>query len=164
MSVGQPPPPVQVRSQRTRWPFRWLKGPCRFFAGQCDKLQTLVLIRVVQPGTDLVGHDWQPGELVGWVLNISCWGVQVLLRHVNKSDGNRGTLGYLRWRPRYVHDLDKWQTMPAEYSFKKVHGAGDHIPRRFVIEVDIAAATSLLKHAASLGLQHLVKGESINIF
>ena len=63
----------------------------------------------------------------------------------------------------YVHDLDTWQTMPTEYSFKKVHGAGDLIPRRFVIEVDITAATSLLKHAASVGFQHLVKDEIINI-
>ena len=53
--------------------------------------------------------------------------------------------------------------MPTEYSFKRVHGAGDLIPRRFVIEVDITAATSLLKHAASFGFQHLVKGGIINI-
>ena len=81
--------------------------------------------------------------------------------------GNRGTLEisngdkcFERW---CVHDLDKWQTMPTEYSFKRVHGAGDLIPRRFVIEVDITAATSLLKLAASFGFQHLVKGEIINI-
>ena len=58
---------------------------------------------------------------------------------------------------------DKWHTMPTEYSFKRVHGAGDLIPRRFVIEVDITAATSQLKHAPSFGFQHLVKGEIINI-
>ena len=81
--------------------------------------------------------------------------------------GNRGTLEisngdkcFERW---CVHDLDKWQTMPTEYSFKRVHGAGDLIPRRFVIEVDITAATSLLKLAASFCFQHLVKGEIINI-
>ena len=38
------------------------------------------------------------------------------------------------------------QTMPTDYSFKRVHGARDLIPRRFVIEVDITAATSLPKH------------------
>ena len=81
--------------------------------------------------------------------------------------GNRGTLEisngdkcFERW---CVHDLDKWHTMPTEYSFKRVHGAGDLIPRRFVIEVDITAATSLLKLAASFCFQHLVKGEIINI-
>ena len=62
-----------------------------------------------------------------------------------------------------MHDLDKWQTMPTDYSFKRVHGAGDLIPRRFVVEVDITAATILLKHAASFGYQHLVKGGIINI-
>ena len=84
----------------------------------------------------------------------------MLLGHVKKSDGNRGTLEisncdkcFEQW---YVHDLDKWQTMPTEYSFKRVHGAGDLIPRRFVIEVDITAATSLLRRGASLGFQHLV--------
>ena len=80
----------------------------------------------------------------------------------DKSDGNRGTLeisnGDKCFEQRYVHDLDKWQTMPTEY-FKRVHGAGALIPRRFVIEVDITAATSLLKHTASFGFQHLVKGE-----
>ena len=59
--------------------------------------------------------------------------------------------------------LNKWQTMSTEYSFKKVHGAGDLIPWRFLVEVDITSATSLLKHAASLGFQHLVKGGIINI-
>ena len=44
---------------------------------------------------------------------------------------------------------------------ERVQGAADLIPRRFVIEVDISAATSLLKHAA--GFHHLVKGEIINI-
>ena len=80
--------------------------------------------------------------------------MQVLLGHVKKYDGNRGTLeissGDKWFEQLCVHDLDKWQTMPTEYSFKRVHGAGDLIPRRFVIEVDITAATSLLKHAASL--------------
>ena len=63
-----------------------------FFAGEYDKLQTLLLSRVVQPGTVLVGLDWLPGELVGWVFNTSRWYVQVLLVHVKESDGNRGTL------------------------------------------------------------------------
>ena len=53
--------------------------------------------------------------------------------------------------------------MPKKYSFKKVHGAGDLILQRFVIEVDITAATSLLNHAASLGFQHHAKGEIIVI-
>ena len=116
----------------------------------------------MQPSTVLIGHDWFPGELVGWVLNNSrCGSVQLLLGHVKKSDGNRGT-----WEisdsdacldPWYVHGLDKWQTMPAEYSFQKVHGAGSLIPRRFVAEVDIVAARSLLNHAASL------EGEIIDI-
>ena len=44
-----------------------------------------------------------------------------------------------------------------------MHGAGDLILRRFVIEVDMIAVTSLLKHAASVGCQHLVKGKIINI-
>ena len=104
---------------------------------------------------------------MGLVLNTLRCGVQVLLGHVEKSDGNRGTLevsdGDKCLEQWYVHDLDKRQTMPTEYSLKKVHGAGDLIPRRFVIEVDITAATSLLKHAASLGFQHLVKFLSINI-
>ena len=89
------------------------------------------------------------------------------LGHVKKSDGNRGSLEisdndkcFEQW---YVHDLDKWQTMPTEYSFKRVHGAGDLIPWSLVIEVDITAATSLLKHAASLGFQHLVKGVIVNM-
>ena len=55
------------------------------------------------------------------------------------------------------------QTMPTEYSFKRVRGAGDLIPRRFGIDVYITAATSLLKHAASFGFQYLVKGEIITI-
>ena len=140
------------------------QGALSFFAGVYDKLQTLSC--VVQPGTVLIGHDWLPNELVGWVLNTSRRGVQVLRGHVKKSDGNRGTSeisdGEKCFEPWYVQDLDKWQT-PTEYSFKRVHGAGDLIPRRIVIEVDITAATSLLKHAASLGFQHLVKGEIINI-
>ena len=140
-------------------------GALTFFAREYDKLQTLFLSRVVQPGTVLIGHDWQPGEPVGWVLNTSRWGVQVLLGHVKKSDGNRGTLeisnGDKCSEQWYVHDLDKWQTMPTEHSFKRVHGAGDLIPRRFVIEVGITA-TSLLKHAASIGFQHLVKDAIIN--
>ena len=76
----------------------------------------------------------------------------MLLGHVKKSDGIRGTLeisnGDKCFEQWCVHDMDKWQTMPT---------------RRFVIEVDITAATSLLKHAASFGFQHLVKGEIINI-
>ena len=92
----------------------------------------------MQPGTVLIGHDW--------VLSTSRWGVQVLLGHVKKSDGSRGTFeisnGDTCFEQWYVHDLDKWQTMPTEYSFKRVHGAGDLIPRRFEIEVDITAATS----------------------
>ena len=92
---------------------------------------------------------------------------QVLLGHVKKSDGNRGTLeisgGDKCFEQWYVRDLDKRLTMPTEYFFKNGHGAGDLIPRRFVVEVYIAAATSLLKHAASLGFQHLVTGEIINI-
>ena len=99
-----------------------------------DKLQTPFLGRVVQPGTVLIGHDWLPGEPVGWVLNTSRWCVQVLLEHVKKSDGKRGTLEISKgqW---HVHDLDKSQTMPTEYPFKRVHGAGGLIPRRFEIEV-----------------------------
>ena len=143
------------------------QGALTFFATEYNKLQTLFLSRVVQPGTVPIGHDWLPGEPVGWVLNTSRWCVQVLFRHVKKSDGNRGTLevsnGDKRCEQWYVHDLDKWQTMPTVYSFKRVHVAGDLFPRRFVIEVDITAATSLLKHAASFGFQYLVKGEIINI-
>ena len=138
-----------------------------FFAREDDQLQTLFLSRVVQPCTVLMGHDRLPSEPVGWMLNTSRWGVQVLLWHVKKSDGNRSTLeisnGDKCFGQWYVHDLDKWQRMPTEYSFKRVHGAGDLIPRRFVIEVDITAATSLLKHAASFGFQHFVKGDIINI-
>ena len=63
-----------------------------FFAGEYDKLHTLFLSRVMQPGTVLIGRDWLPGEPVGWVLDTSRWCVQVLLGHVQKSDGNRGTL------------------------------------------------------------------------
>ena len=139
------------------------QGALTFFARKYDKLQTLFLSRVVQPSTVRIGHDWQPSEPVEWVLNTSRWGVQVLLGHVKKSDGtleiSNGDKCFEHW---CVHDLDKWQTMPTEYSFKRVYGAGDLIPRRFVIEVDITAATSLLEHAASLGFQHFVKGEIIN--
>ena len=74
------------------------------------------------------------------MLNTSRWGVQVLLGHVKKSVVNRGTLeisnGEKFFEQWYVHDLDKWKTMPTEYSFMRVHGAGDLIPRRFVIKVD----------------------------
>ena len=143
------------RAVSVRRPFR-RKGVLSFFAGEYDKLQTLFLSRVVQPGTVLIGHDWPTGELVGWVLNTSHWDVQVLLGHVKKSDSNRGTLeisgGDKCFEQWYVRDLDKRLTMPTEYFFKKVHGAGDLIPRRFVVEVYIAAATSLLKHAASFRL------------
>ena len=143
------------------------QGALTFFAREYDKLQTPFLSCVVQPGTVLIGHHWLPGEPVGWVLNTSRWGVQVLLGHVKKSDVNRGTLeisdGDKCFELWCVHDLDKWQTMPTDYSFKRVHGAGDLSPRRFVIEVDITAATSLLKHAASFGFQHLVMCEIINI-
>ena len=51
------------------------QGALSFFAGEYDKLQTLFLSRVVQPGTVLIVHDGLPCELVGWVLNISRWGV-----------------------------------------------------------------------------------------
>ena len=119
-------------------------GALSFFAGEYCKLQTLFLSRVVQPGTVPIGHDWLPGEPVGWVLYTSRWCVQVLLGHVKKSDGNRGTLeisdGDKCFEQRCVHDLHKWQTMPTD-SFKRVRGAGDLIPRRFVIEVDITTAT-----------------------
>ena len=67
------------------------QGALTFFAREYDKLQTLFLSRVMQPGTVPIGHDWLPGEPVGWVLNTSRWSVQVLLQHVKKSDGNRGT-------------------------------------------------------------------------
>ena len=113
--------------------------------------------------TRLIGHDWLPCEPVGSVLNTSRWSVQVLLGHVKKSDGNRGTLE-ISDGDEFVHDLDKSQTMPTEWSFKKVHGTGNLTPRRFVIAVDITAVSSLLKHAASFDFQHLVKGEIINIF
>ena len=42
-------------------------------------------------------------------------------------------------------------------------GAGDPTTRRFVIEVYIFAAASLLKHAATFGFQNLVKREIVNI-
>ena len=117
-----------------------------FFAREYDKLQTLCLSRVVQPGTVLMGHDWPPGEPGG----SSRWRCASAAR----ADGNRGTLetstGDNCFKQRYVHDLDKWQTMPTEYSFKRVHGAGDLIPRRFVIKVGITAATSLLKLASNI--------------
>ena len=157
-------------SAKASWPslkpedtmaFPLAQGALSFFAGEYDKLQTPFLSRMVQPG---MLHDWLPGEFVGWVLNTSRWSVQMLLGHV-KSDGNRGTLeisyGAKYFDQWYVH-LDKWHTMPTEY-FKKVHGAGDEIPRRFVIEVDTIAATSLLKHAASSGIQHFIKSEIVNI-
>ena len=99
------------------------QGALTFFAREYDKLQTLSLSRVVQPSTVLIGHDWLPSEPVGWVLNTSRWGVQVLLGHVKKSDGNRGTLeisnGDKCFEQWYVHDLNKRQTMPAEYYFKR---------------------------------------------
>ena len=54
-------------------------------------------------------------------------GVQMLLGHVKKSDGNRGTLeisdGDKCFEQWFVHDMDKWQTMPTECSFKRVRGA-----------------------------------------
>ena len=107
------------------------EGALSFCAGEYDKLQTLFLSRVVQPSTVLIGHDWLPSAPVGWVRNTWRWGEQVLLGHVKKSNGNRGTLeisdGDKYFEQWYVHDLDKWQTMPTEYSFKKVHGAGDLI-------------------------------------
>ena len=74
------------------------QGAVTFFAREYDKLQTLFLSRVVQPGSVLTGHDWLPGEPVGWVLNTSRRGKQVLLGHVKKSDGNRGTFPNLQWR------------------------------------------------------------------
>ena len=121
----------------------------------------------MQPSTVLISHDWLSSEPVGWLLNTSRWGLQVLLGHVKKSDGNRGTLeisdGDTCFEQWYVHDMEKGQTMPTEYFFKRVHGAGDLIRRRFVIEVDITAATSLLKHAASSSFQYLVEGEIINM-
>ena len=84
-------------------------GGLSFFAGEYDKLQTLFLSRVVQPDTVLIGHDWLPGEPVGWVLNTWRWGVQVLLGHVKKSDGNGGTLeiseGDTCFEQWCVHDL-----------------------------------------------------------
>ena len=59
----------------------------------------------------------------------------MLLGHVEKTDGSRGALeisdGDKCFEQWFGHDLDKWQTMPTEYSFKKVHGAGDVIPQRF---------------------------------
>ena len=75
----------------------------------------------------------------------------MLLGHVKKSDGNRGTLE-ISDGDEFVHDLGKSQTMPTEWSFKKVHGTGNLTPRRFVIAVDITAVSSLLKHAASFRL------------
>ena len=60
------------------------QGALSFFAGEHDKMQTLFLSRVVQPGTVLIVHVGLPCELVGWVLNTSRWGVQVLLGHVQK--------------------------------------------------------------------------------
>ena len=119
------------RAVSVRRPFR-RKGVLSFFAGEYDKLQTLFLSRVVQPGTVLIGHDWPTGELVGWVLNTSHWDVQVLLGHVKKSDSNRGTLeisgGDKCFEQWYVRDLDQTADDATEYFFKKVHGAGDLIP------------------------------------
>ena len=146
-------------------PFR-RKEVLSFFAGEYDKLQTLFLSRVLQPGTVLIGHDQQANLLDG-CSTLRTGDVHVLLGHVKKSDGNRGTLeisgGDKCFEQWYVRDLDIRLTMPTEYFFKKVHGAGDLIPRRFVVEVYITAATGLLKHFASLGFQHLVTGEIINI-
>ena len=96
-----------------------VQGALTFFASEYDKLQTLFLSCVVQPSTVLIGHDWFPGELVRWVPNTSRWGMQVLLEHVKKSEGNRGTLeisdGDKCFEQCFVHDLDKWQTMPTEF-------------------------------------------------
>ena len=98
------------------------------------------------------------------MLNTSRWCFQVLLGHVKKSHGKRATLE--------ISDGDKmlWAMVCAGRGQihgvllqKKVNGAGDPLPRRFVIEVDIIAATSLLNHAAIVGFQHLVKGDIINI-
>ena len=105
-----------------------------------------------------------PGEPVERVLNTSRWGVKVLLGRVKKSFSNRGALE--------ISDGDKnalsngmsttWtkgrrcpQSTPSRGCVV--------IPRRFVIEVNITAATGLLNYAASFGLQHLVKGEVINM-
>ena len=51
---------------------------------------------------------------------------------------------------------------PRSVFSKRVHGAGGLNTRRFEIEVDIIAATSLLKHAACFSFQHLVKSEIIS--
>ena len=56
--------PGPARSQRTRWPFRWLRGPCRSMRKRYDKLQTLFLSRLVQPHTMLIRHESLPGEPV----------------------------------------------------------------------------------------------------
>ena len=70
------------------------QGAFTFFAREYDKLQTLFLSRVVQPGTVLNCHDWLFGEPFGWVLNTSRWGVQVLLGHVRQPRYS----GNLQWR------------------------------------------------------------------
>ena len=92
------------------------QGALSFFAGEYDKLQTLFLSRVVQPDTVLIGHDWLPGGPVGWVLSTWRWGVQVLLGHVKKSDGNGGTLeiseGDTCFEQWCVHDLTNGRRCP----------------------------------------------------
>ena len=108
------------------------QGALTFFAREYDKLQTLFLSRVVQPGTVLIGHDWLPGEPVGWVLNTSRWGVLVLLGHVQKSDGNRGTLeisiGDKCFEQRYVHDsigdkcFEQWYVHDLDKMADDAHG------------------------------------------